>query len=308
MAEQVYWRVVQHLERTQPLFTGWHKAKKYAYRFKRPVHLIDATVIPLVAHCMDWAKHRRRKAGAKCHLRLDLESFLPRFVFIDTAAEHEATRARELCAGLQDGEIAIFDKGYLDLEHLHQLSQRGVFWVTRAKDNLAYKVVRRNRPPAGKILSDEVIELKYSVPRRSYPLQLRRVVALVEVDGKEREMVFLTNNFEWSGQSVADLYRCRWNIEVFFKMLKQTFQVADFLGHSANAVRWQIWTALLTQVLLRFIAWKSKWGSHFMRLFTVVRATLWKRWQLFDLLAFYGTAGAPIRMRGQPEQAYFAGI
>ena len=308
MAELLYWRLLEHLQEDQPQFSRWHHTKNYAFRFKRPISLIDASVIPLVANCMSWAKHRRRKAGAKCHLRLDLQSWLPRFVCIDTAAQHEVSRARELCAGLQAGEIAIFDKGYLDLEHLHGLTERGIFWVTRAKNNLGYKVVRENRRPEGKILCDEIIELKYCVPHRSYPQQFRRVVALVEVDGKEREMVFLTNHLEWSGQSVADLYRCRWNIEVFFKMLKQTFQVADFLGYSANAVRWQIWTALLTHLLLRFIAWKSKWGAQFMRLFTVVRAALWKRWQFFDLLTFYGTAAAPIRMRGQPEQAYFAGF
>jgi len=307
-AEQLYWRVVEHLEQSAPGFAGYHSAKKFAYRFKRPIQIVDATVIQLVANCMDWARHRRRKAAAKCHLRLNLQSFLPNFVLIDTAAEHEATRAREVCAGLQRGEIAVFDKGYLDLEHLHHLAQREVFWVTRAKDNLAYEVVGEARPAGGRIIADEIIELKYSVPRRSYPERLRRVVARVEVDGQERAMVFLTNHMEWSAQSVADLYRCRWSIEVFFKTLKQTFQIADFLGHNSNAVRWQIWMALLSFVLLRFIAWKSKWSCHFVRLLTVIRAALWKRWDLFDLLKCYGTADPSIRMRGRPEQAYFAGF
>jgi hypothetical protein len=96
-AEQIYWGMVEHLQKQSPGF-GWHKTRNYAFRFKRPVHLVDATVIPLVANCMDWAKHRRRKAGAKCHLRLNLQTFLPSFVCIDTAAQHEATRARECVA------------------------------------------------------------------------------------------------------------------------------------------------------------------------------------------------------------------
>ena len=108
-----------------------------------------------------------------------------------------------------------------------------------------------------KILKDQIITLKHHTPKHLYPEKLRLVVALVEVDGKERSMTFLSNNLDWSAQSVADLYRCRWNIEVFFKTLKQTLQLADFLGYSANAVRWQIWMALLTELLLRFIAWQS---------------------------------------------------
>ena len=306
-AEQMYWRVLEHLEGQQPGF-GWHKTRNFAFRFKRPINLVDATVIPLVANCMDWAKHRRRKAGAKCHLRLNLQSFLPSFVCIDTAGEHEATRAREVCQGLKAGEIAVFDKGYLDLEHMAELNNRGIFWVTRAKDNLAFEVVKENDAASEKILKDQIITLKHHTPKHLYPEKLRLVVALVEVDGKERSMTFLSNNLDWSAQSVADLYRCRWNIEVFFKTLKQTLQVADFLGYSANAVRWQIWMALLTELLLRFIAWQSKWQSHFVRLFTVVRAALWRRWQLTDLLDCYGTAATAVRMRAQADQAYFAGF
>jgi len=200
-------------------------------------------------------------------------------------------------------------KGYLDLEHMAALSSRGVFWVTRAKENLAYEVLeQRACPKGGKILKDQEIVLKYYTPRKAYSEKLRLVVALVEVDGQEREMTFLTNHFSWSAQSVADLYRCRWNIEVFFKTLKQTLQIADFLGYSANAVRWQIWIALLSELLLRFIAWRSQWSSAFVRLLTIVRAALWRRWQILDLLACYGTARNAFRIRAQPEQAYFSGF
>ena len=180
--------------------------------------------------------------------------------------------------------------------------------MTRAKENLACEVTSQASPPAGKILRDQIVELKYPVPKKLYPQRLWLVIALVEIDGREREMAFLTNNFQWSAQSVADLYRCRWNIEVFFKTLKQTLQISDFLGYSANAVRWQVWIALLTELLLRFIAWQCQWGSHFVRLFTVIRAPVGRRWHLLDLLQCYGTATLPVRMRGQPEQAYFAGF
>jgi IS4 transposase len=143
---------------------------------------------------------------------------------------------------------------------------------------------------------------------QSAPELMRRVVALVEVDGQEREMVFLTNNLEWSPRSVADLYRCRWQIEVFFKQIKQTLQLADFLGYSANAVRWQVWIALLVYVLLRYLSFVSKWAHSFTRLFTIVRAVLWSKIDLWDLLGCYGTAKGSFRNLALPEQAYFPGF
>ena len=205
------------------------------------IHLVDSTTLQLVAQCLDWAKHRRRKAAAKCHLRLNLQSFLPRFAIVDTARHSDAKKAWELCAGLRAGEIVIFDKAYLDLRHLFELFQRGVSWVTRAKEHMAFRVVRRlQHGRIGNILRDDVVQMKSSASRRLYPAWLRRVVARVEVDGQWREMVFLSDNLEWSAQSIVDLYRCQWEIEVFFKEIKQTLQLSDFLGHSENAVRWQV--------------------------------------------------------------------
>ncbi len=224
---------------------------------------------------MDWAKHRRRKAAAKCHVRLNLQTFLPRFALVDTAGEHDNLRAHELCAGVQAGEIVIFDKAYLDFAQLADLSLREVFWVTRAKTNLQCRVVRNFQDgPEGQILRDDLIQLTSPDSKKVYPVELRRVVALVEVDEELREMVFLTNNLAWSAQTIAGLYRCRWSIEVFFKELKQTLQLADFLGHNANAVRWQVWTALLVYLRLRFCAFLSQWGHSFTRLFTLLRAAL----------------------------------
>jgi hypothetical protein len=252
---------------------------------------------------------RRRKAAAKCHLRLDLQSFLPRFLIIDTARENDNKRARELCAGIREGEIVIFDKAYVDLSHLFDLFVRGVFWVTRAKDNMQLKVVRRiQRNRQGNILRDDLVRLKNADSRRTYPELMRRVIALVEIDGRMQEMAFLSNNLTWSAQTIADLYRCRWEIEVFFKQIKQTLKLADFLGNSANAVRWQIWTALLVYLLLRYLVFLSSWGHSFTRLFGIVRAALWRKFDLLALLRGYGTAGGHFRFLGQPEQAYLPGF
>ncbi len=153
-----------------------------------------------------------------------------------------------------------------------------------------------------------MIRLQNPTSRQDYPELLRKVVALVEVDGQEVEMVFLTNNLEWSSASIVDLYRCRWQIEVFFKQIKQTLQLADFLGTSANAVRWQVWTALLVYLLLRYLAFLSDWSHSFSRLFTLVRVALWKKWDVLHLLRRYGTADGHFRYLARPEQSYLPGF
>ena len=309
LAEQLFWKTLEHLQGVSPAFGSGRAGKRLAHRFKTAIHVVEATTIQLLAHALDWARHRRRKAAAKGHLRLDLHSFLPRFALIDTARAHDAKRAREVCAAIRAGEIVLFDKAYVDFGHLHELNEHGVWWVTRAKDNLQFKVAKRRlKNPAGQILRDDEILLTGPQSRAEYPPRLRRVVALVEVDGVKRAMVFLTNNLVWAASTVAELYRGRWQIEVFFKQIKQTLQLADFLGNSANAVRWQVWTALLVDVLLRYQAFLSRWGSGFVRLWTWVRASLWLKLDAVALLKSYGTAGGDFRLLGQPQAAYLPGF
>ena len=309
MAQALYWEVMEHLMRQTPGFAKGKVRRGFLRRFRTAIHAVDSTTVQLVANCMDWAKHRRRKAAAKCHLRLNLQSFLPACAIIDTAKDHDNRRAREVCAALQAGEIGVFDKAYVDFTHLLELTRRGVWWVTRAKDNLRCRVVQRlNTTDNPRILADEIIELTVFRSQQAYPQRLRRVVALVEVDGKDVELAFLTNHLTWSAWTVAELYRCRWEIEVFFKEIKQTLQLADFLGHSANAVRWQIWIGLLVHLLLRYLAYLHSWAHSFTRLFTVVRASLWRRWHLGDLLDGYGTAKPPGRICAAPELAYLPGF
>ena len=309
MAEELFWAMYAHLGELSPRFVSGKAAKRFARKFKRTIHVVDSTTIQLVADCLDWAKHRRRKAAAKCHLRLDLQSFLPRFAIIDTARDADAKRAREVCAGIKDGEIVIFDKAYVDFDHLWSLTERGVFWVTRAKENLQFTVLASYPVKAdGAIVSDELVGLANAGSRQAYPELMRRVVAWVEVDGQKRLMTFLSNQLTWSPENIAELYRCRWQIEVFFKQIKQTLQLADFLGTSASAVRWQVWTALLVYLLLRYLAFLSNWAHSFTRLFAIIRTCLWRKWDLLKLLAHFGTAGGSFRYLGRPEQAFFPGF
>ena len=242
-------------------------------------------------------------------MRLDLHSLLPRFVLVESAKAADSMRAAQVCAGVKAGEIVIFDRAYVDFVHRGVLNEAGVHWVTRSKAGLCFRVVKKRPKGTDKrILRDDLVVLKNPESRANDPHRLRRVRALVEVDGQQREMEFLTNNLAWSAGSVADLYRCRWQIEVCFKQIKQSLQVCDLLGNSASAVRWQVWTALLLYALMRFLSVMSGWDHSFTRLFTLLRAALWKKVDLWDLLRFCGTAGGHFRYLATPQDAYFPGF
>ena len=308
MAEALFWGTLEHLTGLAKGFGG-RTYKGLPRRIKKVIHVIDSSTIQLVANCLDWARHKRSKAGVKVHLRLDLKSFLPSMVLIDTARPHDNKYARELCAAVRPGEVVLFDKAYIDFSHLFDMAQRGVWWVTRAKDNMTFRVKKRLlRKPQGKIVRDDLIVLTGPQTAGKYPRPLRRVVAWVEVDGQERLLEFLTNNLEWAPSTVADLYKSRWGIEAFFKQIKQTLQLCDFLGHSKNAIQWQIWMGLLAYLLLRFLAWSHDWSHSFNRIAAMARATLWSLLDLGKLLAAYGTADGDFRLLDGPEQLYLPGI
>jgi hypothetical protein len=308
MARELFWSVLEHLESMQHGFGG-RSFRRLPRRFKRTVHVLDSTTIKLFANCMDWAKHRRRKAAAKLHLRLNLDNFLPAFAVVDSAKGHDSTKAHELCAGLQAGEIAVFDMAYIAYSYLFDLTERGIFWVSRVKDSMKFRCIKKMlHKPSGRILRDDIVLIQDSNKRQDYPKRMRRITAIVEVEGKDKEMVFFTNNFNWAASSICDLYKARWNIETFFRQIKQTLHIGDFLGHSRKAIEWQIWTALLMYVLLRYLHVYSKWNHSFTRLFTCLRAVLWQRIDLFDYLRSYGTAGGSLRLQWTPQQAFLPGF
>jgi len=308
MAQALFWDVLSHIQKQNPDFGYGHKYSGLPARFKRAIYAIDSSTIQLVANCMDWAKHRRRKAAAKCHMQLNLQTFLPQFAIIKEASTHDSTEAYRLCMNLQSGEIAVFDKAYVDFTHLYQLEARDVFWVTRAKDNMKYKVIRENTPAKRAILRDEIIELQTPKSLKAYPKYLRLVTAEVEIDGRLKVIQFVTNNMTWAPSSICDLYQSRWGVEVFFKQIKQTLQLADFLGHSRNAILWQVWTAMLAYILIRYISYLGRWKGTFKRLFTLLRGVLFSRLGMFSVMDCCGTARGSPRMIAQPDQAFLPGF
>lgn len=310
MAQTLYWETLAHLQAICPSFTGGRKYKKFLNRFTAPIHAIDSSTIKLALNCIDWAKHRAKKAAAKLHVRLDIGTRLPVFAVVEDAAHHDSLRASALCAGLKGKDILLADRAYVDFGFLYELHQRGVYFVLRLKDSIKVRTVRKlafakiARGGAG-ILCDRIVKLEMPNTHARYPEKFRVVTARVEVNDKLMEMSFLTNNEAWKPWTVAELYRGRWEIEIFFKELKQTCQISDFVGYNENAVKWQVWTGLLAHLLLRFTAHMTKWGMSFSRLVGIVRCTLLMRKNLIALLLDYGMAGSKSRDGPQEKPSYF---
>jgi len=307
MAKDLFYEVLSHLTGHFPRFGRLDAPFKLSRKIKRTINIVDSTTIQLFANCMNWAKHRRRKAAAKCHMLLDARTFLPRFAVVKTAKSSDAVTARILCNPLRDGEIVIFDKAYVDFKHLFELFMRNVLWVTRAKTNMSYRIIKKFKSITEGIILDAEIVLDGYQTSKGYPVSFRLIIANVKRDGKMVRMEFITNNFDFAASTIGDLYKARWDIELFFKQLKQTLKLSDFLGYSENAVLWQVWMALLTYVILRFIAYMSKWKGTFARLFTTIRGILWSRIDLYGILdQCCGTAPGRQRVCAQPQQMYLA--
>ena len=331
LAEDLFWTVLSDANEKYPQFiSGSRHYPGLPWRFKRAIHVVDSTTIRLIAKCMNWAKHREQKAAAKMHLDLDLKSFLPNFAIVNRAKDSDPKMAWALCEPIRSGEIVVFDKAYVDFAHLQHLHQKGVIWVSRAKENMCFKVMgqqlsdeeiqqARHMYEAGIfmgqqpiVLSDCRIKLAQENTLAKYPDEFRMVEACVRQNDKTCLMQFITNHFEWSAYSICELYLARWGIEVFFKEIKQTLQLADFLGTSENAIKWQIWSALLTYLLLRLNAWLTGWKRSFRRFFTLVKGVLWSQKRLSSLILLIEKVeqetSPPIRLSAVQMQFDFGDI
>ena len=252
--------------------------KKFRFKFK--LHLLDSTTISLCLSLFPWAKFRRAKGGVKLHVLLDHDDYMPEFLSISEASQHDVKFARVL--QLKRGSFIVADRAYNDYALFAKWTDQGVFFVTRLKDNADYKVVRRLTPPQNRnIRRDQIIRFCGAKASLKCPHELRRVEFWDEEN--EKLLVFVTNNLELGASTIAMLYKERWQIEVFFKTLKQTLKVKTFIGTSENALRIQIWTALIAILLLKWLHHlsKAKWSlSNLasmlrMNLFTYRDLTAW---------------------------------
>jgi hypothetical protein len=240
------------------------------FRFKHKLLSIDATIIDLCAETFPWAAFRRTKGAVKLHFTLDHDGYLPTFLVITDAKHHEAPIAAQ--QSFAPGTVLVFDKAYTDFAWFAKLTAAGVFFVTRLKSNADYTVVERREPPQARgIVCDQIIRFRGPLTRRKYPDRLRRVV-LRTPEGERLE--FLTNHLTLGASTIAGIYKERWQIELFFKMLKQHLRVKTFVGTSANALHTQIWTALIAVLLLKYLQLKARFGWSLSNLVALLRMNL----------------------------------
>lgn len=244
---------------------------KTKFRFKNPLYSLDASTIDLCLSMYDWAKFRRTKGAIKLHLLLDHQGYLPCWAHVTDGSVHEVKVAQTL--DFPADSIVVFDRGYLDFNLLARWTFQCVWWVTRSKSNMAYKVVKSLPVPKnGNILKDQVICLTGFRSNEAYPKEMRRVV--VWDDEQKRELVFLTNHMGFAASTIAAIYKERWQIELFFKALKQNLHVKTFVGTTENAVQTQIWTALIAMLMLKFLQMKSKIAWSLSHLSAMLRMNL----------------------------------
>lgn len=262
---------------------------RHKFKFKNPLFSIDATIIELCANTFDWARYKQQKGAVKLHMVLDHAGHLPAFCRITEGAVHEIQVARTL--EFAPGTIVVFDRGYVDYDWYRTMSQRKVWFVTRPKSNINY-TVDADRPLTGDgILSDQVIQLEKHATYGFEPLRLRRVV----VDAEDGPFEILTNNHRLAANTIAAIYRQRWQIENFFKAIKQNLRIKTFVGTSANALNIQIWTALIAILILKFLQLRARCGWSLSRLVALIRL------HLFTYRNLWTWIDDPFVIRGDPS-------
>jgi len=244
---------------------------RHKFRFKNKLLSIDATTIELCASVFDWAQFRRAKGAVKLHLMLDHDGLLPCYGVITDGKRHEVTVARQW--EFAPGTILVFDRGYADYDWFERLTRQGVFFVTRLKANADTIEVEDLALPRRKgLVSDQVVCMARQAAESDDPPMMRRIEFFDEEQG--RALVFLTNNLKLAAATVAEIYKSRWQIELFFKALKQSCKIKTFVGTSANALKTQIWTALIAMLLIKILHLRSSFGWHLSNFMVLLRQQL----------------------------------
>jgi putative transposase len=257
-----------------------HHAPGHGFRFKNKLFSLDASTIDVCLSMFPWARFRQAKGAIKLHVGLDHAGMLPTFVSITDGKTHDVTAGRALA--LPSGSIVAFDRGYTDYAWYSQLNDRGVFFVTRQKRNARYRVIERRKIKTGQNLTcDQTIELT-SAKGKTCPIPLRRVGYRDPETGKK--YVFLTNNFKLAAVTIAAIYKSRWQIELFFKWIKQNLKIKTFLGTSKNAVMTQIWIAMCVYLLLAYLKFVSRSGRSLQQILRLLQLNLFDRRSLLELI------------------------
>lgn len=247
--------------------------KQVKFKIKSKIFFLDSTTISLCLSIFDWAKYKTAKGAVKMHTLLDFDGNLPSYVNITDGKTADNKGAYEI--PLLRGSVVVADRFYNDFYLLNLWDSKGVFFVVRHKENIQYKIIKENELPKNKhqhILKDEMIELKNKSSKEKYPKKLRRIA--VWDDLNEQVIELITNQMNWSANTIGELYKSRWNVEIFFRDIKQLLHIKSFIGTSQNAVMIQIWTALITILVLKALKAMAKFNWHLSNLVAFIRLNL----------------------------------
>lgn len=257
------------------------KVPGHGFRFNNPLYSLDASTIDLCLSVFPWAEFRTTKAAVKLHVGLNHAGHLPEFVTITEGNQHEVNIGRLL--NFPKGSMVTFDKGYNDYSWYNQLTENGIFFVTRQKSNAAYRVIERHGVLKSKgLTSDQTIEFTGPITSKACPVPLRRIGYRDLETGKH--YIFLTNNFKLATKTIAQIYKARWDVELFFKWIKQNLKIKTFVGTSKNAVMTQIWIALCVYLLLAFIKFQSGIRKSAQQILRLLQLNLFDKRDLLALL------------------------
>jgi hypothetical protein len=271
---------------------------KHRFRFKNPLHSLDATVIDLCLATFPWAKFRARKGALKLHYEFDHAGGLPVFLSVTDGKKHEISVAKSDLIIIPDS-IYCFDMGYIDYAWFRRISDEKAFFVTRAKDNMVVRFVGQQKTPKNSgVIFDEIVEMGGFYARQDYPGKLRHI-GFFDAESN-RYIEFITNNFTLAATTIAQIYKARWQIEIFFKWIKQNLKIKTFLGTSKNAVMTQIWVAMCYYLLLAYVKYQAHYKHSLFYLHRIVRETLLERASIFDLLSLNDSRLA--RLKHQDRQ------
>lgn len=255
-------------------------APKHKFRFKNKLYSLDASVINLCLNLFPWARFHQGKGAIKLHVGLDHDGHIPAFVAVTPGNIHEIHPARFMT--LPKGSIVVFDRGYNDYTWYQELTTQGIFFVTRLKTNARYRVVSTSKVSLGRgVTADQVI--RFTGPKaKQFPGHLRRIAYHDPVH--DRDYVFLTNHHDLSAKTIADIYKDRWQIEIFFKCIKQNLKIKTFLGTSSNAVLTQVWVAMCVYLVLAFMKFMAGLGRSISCILRLLQINLFERRDLIKLL------------------------
>ena len=253
-------------------------APRKRFRFKNRLLSLDSTLIKLCLSLFPWATYRQTKGAVKLHLLLDHDGYFPIFAVVTSARTHDVKIAQTM--RFPKGSILAMDRGYVDYALFRRLTDEGVFFVTRQKGNAVYDVVETRRPPKNtNVLKDQTIRLVGAVAKKKRPPILRRIVVWDDVN--EREITLVTNHLDFGASTISAIYKDRWQIELFFKAIKQNLKIKTFVGTSENALLIQIWTALIAMLLIKYLQFRSSFGWSLSNLVALLR------WNLFTYRDLY---------------------